>query len=141
MVYLALSYDHRIVDGADAARFLVTMKDRLETGTFEQPYLLCGTKRVTGTSLSASTDAQLKQMMQAVVTSGTAAAIGFGSGIYAKTGTADIQGQEQPNSWLVAFDPAKDVAANLARVKKSAVWNPPPKPGSAPAPTPTPKAP
>ncbi len=35
MVYLALSYDHRIVDGADAARFLVTLKDRLEGGHFE----------------------------------------------------------------------------------------------------------
>jgi pyruvate dehydrogenase E2 component (dihydrolipoamide acetyltransferase) len=35
MVYLALSYDHRIVDGADAARFLVTLKDRLESGQFE----------------------------------------------------------------------------------------------------------
>ena len=35
-VYLALSYDHRIVDGADAARFLVTMKDRLEAGAFER---------------------------------------------------------------------------------------------------------
>jgi 2-oxoglutarate dehydrogenase E2 component (dihydrolipoamide succinyltransferase) len=36
MVYLALSYDHRIVDGADAARFLVTMKERLEAGAFER---------------------------------------------------------------------------------------------------------
>ncbi|CAB4983150.1 unannotated protein [freshwater metagenome] len=35
MVYLALSYDHRVVDGADAARFLVTLKERLETGAFE----------------------------------------------------------------------------------------------------------
>ena len=35
MVYLALSYDHRIVDGADAARFLVTLKERLEGGSFE----------------------------------------------------------------------------------------------------------
>jgi pyruvate dehydrogenase E2 component (dihydrolipoamide acetyltransferase) len=33
-VYLALSYDHRIVDGADAARFLVAVKDRLEGGDF-----------------------------------------------------------------------------------------------------------
>jgi 2-oxoglutarate dehydrogenase E2 component (dihydrolipoamide succinyltransferase) len=33
-VYLALSYDHRIVDGADAARFLVTVKNRLEGGDF-----------------------------------------------------------------------------------------------------------
>jgi 2-oxoglutarate dehydrogenase E2 component (dihydrolipoamide succinyltransferase) len=35
MIYLALSYDHRIVDGADAARFLSTMKARLEDGRFE----------------------------------------------------------------------------------------------------------
>jgi 2-oxoglutarate dehydrogenase E2 component (dihydrolipoamide succinyltransferase) len=35
MVYLALTYDHRIVDGADAARFLVTVKERLEVGAFE----------------------------------------------------------------------------------------------------------
>jgi pyruvate dehydrogenase E2 component (dihydrolipoamide acetyltransferase) len=35
MVYLALTYDHRLVDGADAARFLVTVKNRLEEGAFE----------------------------------------------------------------------------------------------------------
>ncbi len=36
MVYLALSYDHRIVDGADAARFLGTVKNRLEAGFTER---------------------------------------------------------------------------------------------------------
>ena len=82
----------------------------VSTGTFKQPILLAGTKQLTATPLPASTVDQLKQMMQAVVTSGTAAGVGFGPGIYAKTGTADIQGQEQPNSWLVAFEPAKDVA-------------------------------
>jgi 2-oxoglutarate dehydrogenase E2 component (dihydrolipoamide succinyltransferase) len=32
MAYLSLSYDHRIVDGADAARFLTAVKYRLENG-------------------------------------------------------------------------------------------------------------
>jgi 2-oxoglutarate dehydrogenase E2 component (dihydrolipoamide succinyltransferase) len=35
MVYLAMSYDHRLVDGADAARYLTTVKERLEAGNFE----------------------------------------------------------------------------------------------------------
>ena len=35
MVYLALTYDHRIVDGADAARFLTDVKQRLESGSFD----------------------------------------------------------------------------------------------------------
>ncbi|HEX6516764.1 MAG TPA: 2-oxoglutarate dehydrogenase, E2 component, dihydrolipoamide succinyltransferase [Nocardioidaceae bacterium] len=35
MVYLALTYDHRLVDGADAARFLSDVKHRLEAGQFE----------------------------------------------------------------------------------------------------------
>jgi len=35
MMYLALSYDHRVVDGADAARFLTTVKDRLEKAEFD----------------------------------------------------------------------------------------------------------
>ncbi len=35
MVYLALTYDHRLVDGADAARFLTAIKQRLEEANFE----------------------------------------------------------------------------------------------------------
>ena len=35
MVYLALSYDHRIIDGADASRYLADVKQRLEAGAFE----------------------------------------------------------------------------------------------------------
>ncbi len=35
MVYLALTYDHRLVDGADAARFLTAVRERLEEGSFE----------------------------------------------------------------------------------------------------------
>ncbi len=52
----------------------------------------------------------MKEMMRAVVTSGTAAPIGFGPDVYAKTGTADIEHQGQPNSWLIAFEPSRDVA-------------------------------
>ena len=35
MVYLSLTYDHRLVDGADAGRFLQEVKKRLESGQFE----------------------------------------------------------------------------------------------------------
>jgi 2-oxoglutarate dehydrogenase E2 component (dihydrolipoamide succinyltransferase) len=35
LVYLALSYDHRTIDGADASRFLTDVKARLEAGAFE----------------------------------------------------------------------------------------------------------
>ena len=82
----------------------------VDNGTFKQPILVDGIKQVTATPLPVSTDSQLKEMMRDVVTSGTAAGLGFGPDVYAKTGTADIQGQDQPNSWLVAFDPSKDVA-------------------------------
>ena len=82
----------------------------VDTGTFEQPILVPGTKQVTATPLPAATDAGLKEMMRAVVTSGTAAGLGFGSSVYAKTGTADIQNQGKPNSWLIAFDSSRDVA-------------------------------
>jgi 2-oxoglutarate dehydrogenase E2 component (dihydrolipoamide succinyltransferase) len=35
MCYLCLSYDHRLVDGADASRYLMAVKNRLEEGAFE----------------------------------------------------------------------------------------------------------
>jgi hypothetical protein len=82
----------------------------VDAGVFRQPYLVPGTKQVTATPLPASTDSQLKEMMRDVVTEGTADVIGLGPDVYAKTGTADIQGQGQPNSWFVAFDPDQDVA-------------------------------
>jgi len=34
-MYLSLTYDHRLVDGADAGRFLQTLRARLEAGQFE----------------------------------------------------------------------------------------------------------
>ncbi len=82
----------------------------IDSGRFRQPYLAAGAPRVTARRLPASTDSWLKEMMRAVVTSGTAEPIGFGPGVYAKTGTADIDGQGQPNSWLIAFEPSDDIA-------------------------------
>ncbi len=82
----------------------------IDSGSFRQPYLATGAPLVTAKPLPANTDAWLKEMMRAVVTSGTAAGLGFGSDVYAKTGTADINGQAQPNSWFIAFEPSKDVA-------------------------------
>jgi hypothetical protein len=82
----------------------------VEYGSFQQPILVPGTKTVSATPLPANTDAGLKEMMRAVVSYGTAAGIGFGPTVYAKTGTADIVGQEKPNSWLIAFDPTRDIA-------------------------------
>ncbi len=82
----------------------------IASGRFRQPYLAAGGPLVTAKPLPATTDAWLKEMMRAVVTSGTAAPIGFGPDVYAKTGTADINGQGQPNSWLIAFEPSRDVA-------------------------------
>jgi Penicillin binding protein transpeptidase domain/NTF2-like N-terminal transpeptidase domain len=83
----------------------------VESGVFKQPVLTLNAKQsVTAKPLPASTDADLKVMMRDVVTEGTAEGLGFGPDVYAKTGTADVGGQEQPNSWFVAFDPAEDVA-------------------------------
>lgn len=76
----------------------------VDAGIFRQPYLLAGTQQqITATALPHSTDAQLWDMMHAVVTEGTAASVGFGPGVYAKTGTADV-GQGRPDSWMIAFD-------------------------------------
>jgi hypothetical protein len=82
----------------------------VDSGQFRQPVLVPGAGTVSASPLPASTDKQLKDMMRDVVTEGTAASIGLGPDVYAKTGTADVQGQDQPNSWMVAFDPDKDVA-------------------------------
>jgi len=82
----------------------------IASGRFRQPHLTTGGPLVTAKPLPVTTDRWLKEMMRAVVTSGTAASIGFGTGVYAKTGTADINGQGQPNSWLIAFEPSRDVA-------------------------------
>jgi cell division protein FtsI/penicillin-binding protein 2 len=89
---------------------MASIASTIASGSFRQPYLAAGGPLVTAKPLPATTDTWLKEMMRAVVTSGTAAPVGFGADVYAKTGTADINGQGQPNSWLIAFEPSKDVA-------------------------------
>ena len=79
-------------------------------GSFRQPILVPGTKQIGASPLPSSTKNQLWQVMRAVVTQGTAAGQGFGSDVYAKTGTADVTAGTQPNAWFVAFAPDKDVA-------------------------------
>jgi hypothetical protein len=89
----------------------------VDTGQFEQPYLVPGTKKVTADALPATTDSELKEMMRAVVTEGTAEGTGLGANVYAKTGTAEVDNQKQPNAWLVAFDSESDVAVAVMVLK------------------------
>ncbi|HEX6450111.1 MAG TPA: penicillin-binding transpeptidase domain-containing protein, partial [Trebonia sp.] len=85
----------------------------VEAGSFKQPIVVAGQPQLTGTPLPATVHHYLWQMMRAVTQPGGTAAGVFGgasSAVYAKTGTADVGGQSQPNSWMVAFDPALNVA-------------------------------
>jgi hypothetical protein len=82
----------------------------VDSGQFRQPVLIPGIQTVPAAPLPPDTDSQLQAMMRDVVTEGTAEGIGFGPDVYAKTGTADVQRQEQPNSWMVAFVPDENVA-------------------------------
>jgi cell division protein FtsI/penicillin-binding protein 2 len=75
----------------------------VDNGTFKQPILVPGAKQLGVTPLPGDVDSDLKTLMAAVVSSGTAAGVFPGmSGVYAKTGTAEVQGQPD-NSWLIAF--------------------------------------
>ncbi|MBC9727290.1 penicillin-binding transpeptidase domain-containing protein [Streptomyces sp. TRM68367] len=79
------------------------------TGTFRQPYLvspdLDGRELAQAKGLSASTAAQLKQMMRLTATQGTAAGVmaGLGGDIGAKTGSAEVDGVAKSNSWFTGF--------------------------------------
>jgi hypothetical protein len=85
----------------------------VDTGSFRQPIVVPGQAQLPATPLPASVHQDLWQMMRAVTQGGgTAAGVfnGVSSAVYAKTGTATVHGQGQPNSWLVAFDPTLNVA-------------------------------
>jgi hypothetical protein len=85
----------------------------VDTGSFKQPIVVPGQQQLPATPLPATVHQDLWQMMMAVTQAGgTAAGVfdGVGSAVYGKTGTADVSGQGQPNSWMVAFDPTLNVA-------------------------------
>ena len=84
----------------------------VDTGSFKQPIVVPGQPQLAATPLPAPVHHYLWQLMRAVTQVGTAAGVfdGVGSAVYAKTGTADVRRQQQPNSWMVAFDPTLDVA-------------------------------
>jgi hypothetical protein len=84
----------------------------VDTGSFKQPIVVPGQAQLGATPLPDGVRQDLWQMMQAVTQTGTAAGVfgGAGSTVYGKTGTADVGGQQQPNSWMVVFDPTLDVS-------------------------------
>jgi hypothetical protein len=85
----------------------------VDTGSFRQPIVVPGQSQPAATPLPPAVHQDLWQLMRAVTQSGgTAAGVfdGVNSSVYAKTGTADVSGQGQPNSWMVAFDPTLNVA-------------------------------
>jgi cell division protein FtsI/penicillin-binding protein 2 len=73
----------------------------IDTGTFEQPILIPGSKQRTATPLPASTTAALYTLMHSVVTQGTLAGVIKDTDAYAKTGTAEVGTGN--NSWTIAF--------------------------------------
>ncbi|KQW13665.1 penicillin-binding transpeptidase domain-containing protein [Streptomyces sp. Root369] len=85
------------------------------TGAFRQPYLvspkLDDRELATAKGLPYNTASQLKQMMRLTATQGTAAKAmaGLGGDIGAKTGSAEVDGQQVSNSWFTGF--RNDMAA------------------------------
>ena len=87
------------------------------TGSFHQPYLVDGVTKATATPLPSGTDSNLKTLMHAVVTSGTAAGVfsSVSGTVYAKTGTAETDANKdgKPNAWMVVYDPSQDIAIGV----------------------------
>lgn len=94
---------------------LASIGATVKAGAFRQPVIvpqrLDGRTLATATPLAPGTAEQLRQLMRRTATSGTGAAAmaGLGGDIGAKTGSAEVDGQERPNSWFVGY--RGDVAA------------------------------
>lgn len=83
-------------------------------GSFKQPIVLPKQTQVTATPLPSNVQSELKTMMRAVISTGTAASVGFPNNghFYAKTGTAEVGSGAglYNNSWFVVFDEQHDIA-------------------------------
>jgi hypothetical protein len=89
---------------------LASVAATVDTGTFKQPILVAGTKQTTATPLPSGVTSDLHTLMRSVITTGTAAGVfTTNDTIYGKTGTAQVNNQKD-NSWMIVFDPTKDVA-------------------------------
>jgi hypothetical protein len=91
----------------------------VDTGTFHQPYLVNGlADKTTATPLPSTVRSDLYSVMREVITSGTAEAVGFGPGVYGKTGTAEAaaNANNNPNGWMIVFDPSEDIAVGCVVV-------------------------
>ena len=80
------------------------------SGTFRQPYLVSPevdrrTLAKASRTMSPATLSQLRELMQYTAASGTAAEAmaGLGPNYGAKTGSAEVDGQEKPNGWFTAY--------------------------------------
>ncbi|MDT0309096.1 penicillin-binding transpeptidase domain-containing protein [Streptomyces sp. DSM 44917] len=97
---------------------MASVSATVQSGTFRQPYLVPADfdgrelAQAPG-SLSAEAAGQLRALMNRAVTNGTAtqAMAGLGGNVGAKTGSAEVDGQENPNAWFTAFRDDLAVAA------------------------------
>ena len=81
----------------------------IDNGTWHPPLLVVSPKmhqRVKPHAINPAILNALRPMMRAVVTSGTAAGVGFGPGVYGKTGTAEFGNGPHPQAhgWFIGYD-------------------------------------
>jgi Penicillin binding protein transpeptidase domain/NTF2-like N-terminal transpeptidase domain len=83
-----------------------TVAAAIEDGTWRPPLLVTNPmpkQTATPHKLSPTILNTLRPMMRAVVTSGTAAAVGFGPGVYGKTGTAQYGNGSHSHGWFIGY--------------------------------------
>ncbi|MFD7509884.1 penicillin-binding transpeptidase domain-containing protein [Streptomyces sp. NPDC059853] len=96
---------------------MASVSATVKSGTFRQPYLvpaeIGGRELATATGPSAATAAELRSLMHRTAVGGTAAEAmsGLDGDIGAKTGSAEVDGQDKPNAWFTGYRNDLAVAA------------------------------